>query len=109
MLKRVVLRLISAYQRLLSPWTGNCCRFEPSCSRYAALCFEHHRAGRALWLTVHRLLRCNPLSRGGIDLPPGVDAALAEPNWERVVALMTPSGQSQSRCDCAAHAPAGEH
>jgi putative component of membrane protein insertase Oxa1/YidC/SpoIIIJ protein YidD len=37
---------------------------------------EVHGAWRGTWLTLWRLLRCNPFSRGGFDpVPPKRDAA----------------------------------
>ena len=46
------------------------CRFEPSCSQYSVEAIELHGALRGGWLTLKRLLRCNPFSRGGFDPVP---------------------------------------
>ena len=62
--------LISAYQLFLSPWLGGGCRFTPTCSAYAMSVFRSHSAPAALYLTVRRLLRCNPFCAGGDDPPP---------------------------------------
>ncbi|HEX2736148.1 MAG TPA: membrane protein insertion efficiency factor YidD [Polyangiaceae bacterium] len=88
-LQVVFAALITGYQRSISPLLGDCCRFEPSCSRYCALCLEHHGVLRGSWLGLLRLLRCNPLFSGGVDpppLPPHVDPQSWEPNWQRVSA-----------------------
>ena len=64
---KIVEFLVWTYQRFLSPWFGSRCRFEPSCSRYF---LEALRARGLLMGTVigmWRLLRCQPLSRGGWD------------------------------------------
>ena len=60
------------YQRFLSPLLGANCRFEPSCSRYAQQAIERHGALKGTLLGAWRILRCNPLSKGGqIDpIPP---------------------------------------
>jgi putative membrane protein insertion efficiency factor len=87
MLSRLLLTLVRSYQLLLSPWFGDCCRFEPSCSSYCSACLEHHGALRGSWLSLKRLLRCNPLFTGGIDMPPlpaGSNARSLEPNWARL-------------------------
>lgn len=63
---------IRVYQWLLSPLLGNCCRFEPSCSRYALLCIERLGPVRGSWLSLRRLLRCHPFCPGGHDPPPEV-------------------------------------
>jgi putative membrane protein insertion efficiency factor len=70
MLKRLLLALISAYQYLFRPWVGQHCRFTPRCSDYAREAIERHGALRGGWLTLKRLLRCHPLSRGGHDPVP---------------------------------------
>jgi uncharacterized protein len=63
---------IRIYQCLLSPLLGNCCRFEPSCSRYTQLCIERLGPVRGTWLGLLRLLRCHPFCPGGHDPPPEV-------------------------------------
>jgi putative membrane protein insertion efficiency factor len=63
---------IRMYQVLISPLLGNCCRFEPSCSRYAQLCIERLGPVRGSWLALLRLLRCHPFCPGGHDPPPEV-------------------------------------
>lgn len=61
---------IEIYRLTLSPWLGGHCRFVPSCSAYAEEAFERHGTWRGLRLTAWRLLRCQPLSRGGPDPVP---------------------------------------
>lgn len=69
---------IRFYQILLSPilhllgGSAAGCRFEPSCSRYGLECFERFWTLKALWLTMWRVVRCNPFCKGGYDpVPPG--------------------------------------
>jgi putative membrane protein insertion efficiency factor len=67
-----VLRIVAtapivAYQRLLAPGLPRRCRYEPTCSRYAAQAIWEYGILRGLVLAVWRLLRCNPFSRGGYD------------------------------------------
>jgi len=70
---RIALTLVHAYQLLLSPFSGGACRFEPSCSAYAAQAIEAHGPGRGLWLALRRVARCHPFARPGIDpVPPRV-------------------------------------
>lgn len=70
MIARQLLRLIRAYQRLLSPLLGPVCRFHPSCSCYTATCIERFGAVRGSLLGAWRIARCNPFSAGGLDQPP---------------------------------------
>lgn len=66
-----LLGLLRGYRLLLSPWLGNQCRFEPTCSRYAIEAIERHGAGAGSYLAARRLLRCHPFCTGGHDpVPP---------------------------------------
>ncbi|MDO5653207.1 MAG: membrane protein insertion efficiency factor YidD [Brachymonas sp.] len=62
--------LIKGYRLLLSPWLGNACRFEPTCSVYALGAIERHGAVAGSYLMTARLLRCQPFCRGGCDPVP---------------------------------------
>ena len=65
------LLLIRVYQLTLSPFIGQCCRFTPSCSRYATEALKRHGFWYGSYLTIHRLMRCQPFCRGGYDpVPP---------------------------------------
>jgi putative membrane protein insertion efficiency factor len=77
MIARLLLVLIRIYQLVLSPLLGGSCRFEPSCSRYAAACIHTHGALRGSALAVRRLLRCHPFHPGGYDPPPLATAKTA--------------------------------
>ena len=66
-LRRLVILPIRAYQLLLSPMTGDRCKYYPSCSEYAAQAVNRYGILRGLVLAGWRLLRCNPWSRGGFD------------------------------------------
>jgi len=72
-LRRVLQALVRAYRRWISPGLPPMCRFEPSCSKYALEALERHGALKGALLAAWRVLRCNPLSKGGYDPvpPPG--------------------------------------
>ncbi|MEN9581638.1 MAG: rane protein insertion efficiency factor YidD [Pseudomonadota bacterium] len=87
MLTRALLAMIALYQRWVSPLLGDCCRFEPSCSRYASLCIRHYGPLGGARLALLRLLRCNPFFSGGVDLPPlppGAPLTDVEVDWTRI-------------------------
>ena len=65
----LLLALIHGYRLVLGPWLGGRCRFHPSCSEYGLLAIRKYGAWRGGWLTAWRILRCQPLSQGGIDYP----------------------------------------
>jgi putative membrane protein insertion efficiency factor len=62
--------LVKAYRLLLSPWLGNGCRFEPTCSVYALQALERHGAWAGSGLAVRRIARCQPWCEGGCDPVP---------------------------------------
>jgi putative membrane protein insertion efficiency factor len=68
--RRVLIAFVRAYRLLLSPWLGNACRFEPTCSVYAIGALERHGAAAGSALALHRLCRCQPLCAGGLDPVP---------------------------------------
>lgn len=70
MMRRVLLACIRGYRLLLSPWLGNACRFEPTCSVYALQAIERHGAAAGSYLMVRRVLRCHPWCDGGCDPVP---------------------------------------
>ena len=75
MLKALLLWLLRAYKRFLSPILPAACRFTPTCSVYAYEAIEKHGAARGAWMGFRRLCRCHPMNPGGFDpVPPRSDA-----------------------------------
>jgi len=71
MMQRLLIGLVKAYRLLLSPWLGQACRFEPTCSVYAIGALEQHGALAGSYLTLRRICRCQPWCQGGHDpVPP---------------------------------------
>lgn len=70
-MKQSLLYLIRFYTFLIRPLTSvlGACRFVPSCSEYASSAIRQYGAIRGLGLAIHRILRCHPLAKGGVDLP----------------------------------------
>jgi len=66
----LLIALISAYRRAISPLLGPRCRFHPSCSEYAIIAIRRFGAAKGSWLALRRILRCHPLNPGGIDEVP---------------------------------------
>ncbi|MBN2140289.1 MAG: membrane protein insertion efficiency factor YidD [Desulfovibrionaceae bacterium] len=69
-MRSIILALIWIYQKLFSPLFAGCCRFEPSCSEYARQAVLAHGSVKGGLLAAWRLLRCQPLCRGGFDPVP---------------------------------------
>ena len=68
--RRMLLWLIRFYRRSVSPMHRPCCRFIPTCSQYALEAIEKYGAVKGGFLAVRRILRCNPLCKGGYDPVP---------------------------------------
>jgi putative membrane protein insertion efficiency factor len=61
---------VRAYRLLLSPWIGNSCRFQPTCSAYALEALEKHGPIKGSWMAAKRIGRCHPLGSDGYDPVP---------------------------------------
>jgi putative membrane protein insertion efficiency factor len=69
-LQRALIAAIRFYRRGISPLTPPSCRFTPTCSQYGLEAIQRYGAARGSWLTLKRLLRCQPFCRGGYDPVP---------------------------------------
>jgi putative membrane protein insertion efficiency factor len=67
MAKKFFLLLIRFYQLAISPYLGNNCRFYPTCSAYSYQAIEKYGIIKGLFLSVKRILKCNPFHPGGYD------------------------------------------
>jgi uncharacterized protein len=68
--KRLALLPLAAYRRWISPALPRRCKYEPTCSAYAAEAIRRFGVARGALLAGWRLLRCNPFSHGGFDPVP---------------------------------------
>jgi putative membrane protein insertion efficiency factor len=82
--------IVRVYRLTLSPLLGARCRYYPSCSAYAMAALKYQGALRGVGLTIWRLLRCNPWSRGGVDYAPGDPAGDGWIMRSRAIALAQP-------------------
>ena len=62
--------LIRVYQICISPLLGINCRFTPTCSAYALEAIQKYGPGKGLFLSIKRVLKCNPYHKGGYDPVP---------------------------------------
>ena len=65
-MKYIAIYLIKIYQHIPGPWHRSC-KFQPTCSEYAIGCFREFGFMKGLGLSIRRILRCNPKSKGGYD------------------------------------------
>ena len=62
--------LIKFYQKAISPHLGSNCRYTPTCSAYALEALRKHGLFKGSWLSLRRILRCNPWGGSGYDPVP---------------------------------------
>ena len=69
-MKHVLIFLVKFSRKWISPMRRPCCRYIPTCSQYALQALEKYGAFKGGWLAFRRILRCNPLHKGGYDPVP---------------------------------------
>jgi len=75
--RHALLSLIWLYRVTLGVVLGGQCRFYPTCSAYAEQAIRESGAVRGLALAVWRVVRCSPLSKGGVDYPPRSEGGMS--------------------------------
>ncbi|MEM8946536.1 MAG: membrane protein insertion efficiency factor YidD [Planctomycetota bacterium] len=60
---------IRCYQLLISPWLGQRCRFQPTCSTYFILAVRKYGAVSGSIRGLRRIGRCHPWGASGYDPP----------------------------------------
>ncbi len=66
-IQRAALQILRGYKWAISPMFPPACRYIPTCSEYAMEAIEHFGVLRGGVKTAMRVLRCNPLAKGGYD------------------------------------------
>ncbi len=62
--------LVRAYQLLISPYTPSTCRYSPTCSAYTLEALKKHGLFKGSWLSIKRIVSCNPWGGKGYDPVP---------------------------------------
>ena len=65
-MKYILIGLIRVYQ-LLPFKSHEHCKFIPTCSNYGIEAIKTYGSIKGVYLTIKRIIRCNPLSKGGYD------------------------------------------
>jgi putative membrane protein insertion efficiency factor len=97
--KNILILLLMAYRKVISPLYGQVCRFFPSCSAYALEAITVHGAMKGSWLAARRLLRCHPWNAGGVDHVPAGHNHWAENRTPTIVVLNNPDKYLAARTD----------
>ena len=68
-MKKILIWMIQLYQKI--PFSShNSCRFIPTCSNYAIEAIDRFGSIKGSYLTIRRILRCNPFGKSGYDPVP---------------------------------------
>ena len=70
LVSKFLIGLIRLYQMTLSPFIGRSCRYTPTCSNYGIEAIRKHGPIKGSWLTLKRVLSCNPWGGSGYDPVP---------------------------------------
>ncbi|PIE32150.1 membrane protein insertion efficiency factor YidD [candidate division KSB3 bacterium] len=66
-MQHILIVCITLYRRYISPFFPPTCRFYPTCSEYGIQAIRKYGAFKGSWMTLWRIMRCHPLSKGGYD------------------------------------------
>ena len=97
--QNILILLLMAYRKVISPLYGQVCRFFPSCSAYALEAITVHGAVKGTWLAARRLARCHPWNAGGVDHVPAGHRHWAENRTPRIVVLNNPDKYLAAQTD----------
>jgi putative membrane protein insertion efficiency factor len=61
---------VKLYQWVISPMIGPSCRYTPTCSAYTIEALKKHGPFKGFWLSLKRILSCNPWGGSGEDPVP---------------------------------------
>lgn len=68
-MKYVLIFMIKIYQKIPGPWHDSC-KHQPTCSNYAIGVINEFGFFKGIYLSIKRILRCNPWNKGGYDPVP---------------------------------------
>ena len=97
--RNILILLLMAYRKVVSPLYGQVCRFFPSCSAYALEAVTVHGAVKGSWLALRRLARCHPWNAGGVDHVPAGRREWPAGQTPTIVVLNNPDRYLVARTD----------
>jgi putative membrane protein insertion efficiency factor len=97
--RNILILLLMAYRKVISPLYGQVCRFFPSCSAYALEAITVHGAVKGSWLAAVRLARCHPWNAGGVDHVPTGHRHWPENQTPTIVVLNNPDKYLAAQTD----------
>ena len=77
-MKHLCIALIKLYKKYISPGLGHNCIYTPTCSTYTIEAIQEYGALKGCFMGFCRILRCNPMSKGGYDPVPKKSSNIKE-------------------------------
>lgn len=68
-MRHLLIFVIKIYQKIPGPWHDYCIH-QPTCSNYTIGALEEFGCVKGIYLGIKRILKCNPLGKGGYDPVP---------------------------------------
>jgi putative membrane protein insertion efficiency factor len=78
----LLIGLLRLYQKAVSPYIGDCCRFHPSCSGYMIESARLNGAILGALDGIRRILKCHPFHPGGVDEPRRIQLFGTRARWK---------------------------
>ena len=69
-MKKIAVAIIKGYQKYISSWTPQTCRYQPTCSHYTIEALQKHGFLKGSWLGLKRIASCHPFGGSGFDPVP---------------------------------------
>ena len=69
-MSKILIFIINFYRKHISVFlkkNGVECKYYPTCSEYSLEAIKKYGATKGLFLSIKRILKCNPFSKGGFD------------------------------------------
>lgn len=69
-MKNILIKMIKFYQNNISLFLkkhGVECKYYPTCSEYSIQAIKKYGTLKGMILSIKRILKCNPFSKGGYD------------------------------------------
>jgi len=80
--RHLFIGLLNLYQKAVSPYIGDCCRFHPSCSEYMIGSVRLNGVFLGALDGIRRIFKCHPFHSGGVDLPRRIQLFGTRTRWK---------------------------
>ena len=68
-MRKAVIAAVRFYKHFFSYGNPPRCKYYPSCSDYSIIAVNRYGVVYGILKSIWRIMRCNPFSKGGVDIP----------------------------------------